>query len=284
MNQSVYLSQPEVKGFVEFMVKVLNGSHQLNFPYSFHPNHAPSCFNGKFGLVGTAATLEDLFNRYWWDRQYYIHNSTVLQCLQKSLGISISGNHPVTSNIIKAVKGVMDWGVTPRAAAHNMAWAARQGNGLAKALIAGQAQLNSDSPNFSVFQVIRMNAGYTKVFSLICENIIIYDGRVGAALGWLVRQFLVSAKPNHFGPVPESLAFLWGSGRGGHLRNPSVGELNFLRLANNSHGSQAWARVNVHASWILQDALSKSSSSWCSDPYGLRKIEAALFMLGYKLP
>ena len=35
----------------------------------------------------------------------------------------------------------------------------------------------------------RMNAGFVKIYSLLCDDCVIYDGRVGAALGLLTRQF-----------------------------------------------------------------------------------------------
>ena len=37
---------------------------------------------------------------------------------------------------------------------------------------------------------IIMNSGFTKIYSLCIDNFVIYDGRVGAALGLLVRKFV----------------------------------------------------------------------------------------------
>ena len=34
-----------------------------------------------------------------------------------------------------------------------------------------------------------MNAGFVKIYSVLLDSCVIYDGRVGAALGLLVRQF-----------------------------------------------------------------------------------------------
>jgi hypothetical protein len=42
-------------------------------------------------------------------------------------------------------------------------------------------------------------------------------------------------------------------------------------------------RLNVHADWALSAALDAARADWCSGPDGLRKLEAALFMLGYDL-
>ena len=54
----------------------------------------------------------------------------------------------------------------------------------------------------------RMNAGFVKIYSLLCEHCVIYDGRVGAAWGLLVRQF---CEATHRTTVPPCLAFAFGS-------------------------------------------------------------------------
>ncbi len=41
---------------------------------------------------------------------------------------------------------------------------------------------------------IIMNSGFTKIYSLCIDDFIIYDGRVGAALGLLVRKFCEDSK------------------------------------------------------------------------------------------
>jgi len=49
-----------------------------------------------------------------------------------------------------------------------------------------------DSPKFK--RNLRVNAGMSKVYSLICESFIIYDSRVVAALGWLVMKYCSDRK------------------------------------------------------------------------------------------
>jgi hypothetical protein len=82
--------------------------------------------------------------------------------------------------------------------------------------------------------------------------------------------------------VPDRLGFLWGDGDGGgKSRNPSAGRYQFGKLYGGDYGSKAWARVNVQANWVLTEALRAAKAHWCSGPDGLRRVEAALFMLGY---
>ena len=53
-----------------------------------------------------------------------------------------------------------------------------------------------------------MNAGFVKIYSLLCDDCVIYDGRVGAALGLLARQFCEATGRTE---VPSALAFAFGT-------------------------------------------------------------------------
>jgi len=65
------------------------------------------------------------------------------------------------------------------------------------------------------FPGVRMNAGFTKIHALMLDDFVIYDSRVGAALGLLVRNFLTEKDIAY---LPEVLHFAYGKAR------PTVGE------------------------------------------------------------
>lgn len=134
-----------------------------------------------------------------------------------------------------------------------------------------------------------MNAGMTKVYSLYCGESVIYDGRVGAALGLLVSRYLASANRSD-DPVPETLRFPWGADRKtGVERNPSTETHIFPKLGS----SGMHALWNLRANWILSDSLNNRDELWGvkNDAGGknelqkrmLRAVEAAVFMIGYKV-
>lgn len=281
MNKNKYLHDPVVKAFVEYIGTVLNGSQAIDFSYRFHRARVPEGFRERFGLQGTAHTLEDLFERYHWNRQYLGDNAARLGEIQRQLRTTMLSDPTSPAAVRNAVADVMDWGLgagSPAAKA-NMDWADAQRHRLPIFLDTGKQALESEDPDFCEFGRLRMNAGYTKVYSLLCEGIIIYDGRVGAALCWLVRRFLKSM--GHIGPVPDVLAFLWAPGRSAQNRNPSGDGYTFARLGSDG---AAWARANVRASWLLEAARIASGAAWCAGSEGLRHVECALFMLGYGLP
>lgn len=283
MKKDEYLRNDDVSGFIDFVAGVINGSIAIQFPYVFHSAKVPSNFSARFGLSGVAPTLKDLFDRYWWGRKSYEENAETLLRIQNSLRNSLKGSIPNAADVYKATADIMDWGLHPKAAAANKVWAEEQGANLSNLLLRGKAALESEESAFDSFPGIRMNAGYTKVYALLCENSIIYDGRVGAALCWLVRLYLV--RKDHKGQIPDTLAFLWSGGLSAQHRNPSGDGFVFKPLRNGVHGaSEAWADVNMRANWILESARSQSNAEWSRHEDGLRKVESALFMLGYALP
>lgn len=129
-----------------------------------------------------------------------------------------------------------------------------------------------------------MNSAMTKVYAAADPNVIIYDGRVGAALGLLARLFLQGKYPA--GPVPGDLAFLWGQTQrhttpADDPRNPSFGAWKFRRLnqshINDGHRAEA-ARI---ASKILTRTMHNLQGK--GQNVTMRDLEKALFMIGYRV-
>ena len=97
-----------------------------------------------------------------------------------------------------------------------------------------------------------MNAGFVKIYSLLCDDCVIYDGRVGAALGLLTRQFCeVTGRM----VVPAMLAFAFGTpkeapnSKHAKVRDPSRGTLRFPRLRQDArfHTGSGDAGKLVHS-------------------------------------
>lgn len=110
-----------------------------------------------------------------------------------------------------------------------------------------------------------------------------YDGRVGAAMGHLVRLY---CSDKGLRRVPELLRFRWLAGRSGqnsgHNRDPSAGWLRFPRLSHQAPGS--WAECNVRAAWILGIVACEGDFGKLPTERRIRALEQALFMIGYELP
>jgi hypothetical protein len=129
----------------------------------------------------------------------------------------------------------------------------------------------------------RMNAGFVKIYSVWLDYLVIYNGRVGAALGLLTRQF---CEQTGRGSVPETLAFAYGSPKESpttlrpKVRNPSEGLYRFPRLR------PGWPHVvqAMKASRFLRAVLDAGPHPFSQGEDGFHESAAGLFMVGYDLP
>jgi hypothetical protein len=118
---------------------------------------------------------------------------------------------------------------------------------------------------------------------VLLDYCVIYDGRVGAALGLLARQF---CQQTGLKRVPANLAFVCGTPKEGahpkHPKNrdPSVGELKFPKLG---HDSQVHTEHTMLANWFLRGALALNPGPFTKGEAGFHELAAGLFMVGYDL-
>ena len=134
---------------------------------------------------------------------------------------------------------------------------------------------------------MRFNSGMSKIYSLLSEDLIIYDSRVAAALAWLVVVWCRNTKRHS---APADLAFRCmpakeaRTPRRRKIRNPSGCGIEFLNVNNSP---EIHARWNIRASSILTKALELShqdNTAFHRQANKMRALEAALFMWGYDYP
>lgn len=310
VSRHKYLRSSHVQGFAAYLAKVFRGETFINFTVGFTRNQLYPGFEKRFPgnveqpaggrrdeYVVFAKTLEEMFDMYWWNRQDYDANKAELDGVADMIRAT-SKDDADKERTLEACRQVLEWGLGKGAAyTKNLAWARQFGTMLPSVLHAGREALSCESPNLRVFDCFteknrpRMNAGWTKYYALALDGHIIYDGRVGAALGFLVRRYLESLAPvERPSTVPDELHFRWAAGKGSkRRRNPSSGSYQFNALIAGANGSEQWAELNVKANWILAQAAANASmhadnkDQWWSGQDGLRKLEAALFMVGYDL-
>lgn len=147
--------------------------------------------------------------------------------------------------------------------------------GRLKQAVAALQDRNADLEGFDGKSAL-MNSAMTKVYAACCpDQLVIYDGRVGAALGLIVRDFLSEA--GHPGPVPAELAFAWGAARTpGVNRNPSKGPFVFPPLFR-SAADQKHALLMREVSYLLCETVKQINKPEVT----LNRLERALFMIGY---
>jgi hypothetical protein len=134
-----------------------------------------------------------------------------------------------------------------------------------------------------------MDAGMTKICALAKPNhLVMYDGRVGAGLGYLTVQFVRTTGVKYLvdgASLPAVLAWAWGAGQTSKedrkRRNPTRGLLKFACLRPGTpverkrHATYMW-----RASRVLRKAVEDINVARAA-PVRLSNLEMAIFMIGY---
>jgi hypothetical protein len=281
MTKNEFLIKKEVLNFINFIVLRINNNDLFNHSYLLK---RPTISNWNINSIYNA------YERYNWPFQCtiptsreltigntYNESEKVLLKLQKGLKNSLkSSNDEEFKNNCLAV---LQWGgVLPKNK---------------QRILSTPKILDSFNTNIQILQnpildttddlsSIHMNSGYTKIYSLLIDNFIIYDGRVGAAIGLLVREYLEQEKLDI---IPKTLDFAFGNPKLSNSnkkdiskRNPSNSRFTFKALSNNS---KRHLENNIRANWLLEKVAKESKFNELNNP--LRSLEAALFMIGYDI-
>ena len=186
----------------------------------------------------------------------------MLEPLQDRIRSAIQANN--SAEFLSASVDVLRWGGV---FAHNGRTLDRLGEDAIRQFSSAATQLEPTTADTDRIDLVEfMNAGWTKVYSLMIDDFPIYDGRVGASLGYLARLF---CEETNRSAIPTELRFAWGRAKGAYNdprknRNPSKGGLKLPALH---------AAVRQHTRF-----------NELPEGQRVRGLEAALFMVGYELP
>jgi len=125
---------------------------------------------------------------------------------------------------------------------------------------------------------IKISSGFSKIYSILFDNFIIYDSRVSAALCYFIRLF---CEYKNIISIPDELTFAFGEARNQKAkRNPNKDNYKFSLLNQNNY-----LLNNIKASWLFSYILKNTKSKFNDLPekIQLRALEAAFFMIGYEI-
>lgn len=130
-----------------------------------------------------------------------------------------------------------------------------------------------------------MNSATTKLYAAAATNgqVAIYDGRVGAALGLLARQFL---EEQDIDSVPECLLFSWGPPQSpaqvaARTRDPSSVRYAFKQLPNGARSHLPRARLSRLTNKLFDEVCKRLAAT--GSVASFLDLERALFMIGYRV-
>lgn len=264
MNRESFVKDSSVNDFIQWLSTKLDAG----FIHSYTDRRTKK--------VWDCISVYNAYEKYQWGGEDFLGNAKILDKLSFDLKNSIENKD--TAMCSTACLGILKWGGALRGNKEKI-----EGNeSLVQYLKDAKEKLttgNIDSWDF--YKEVYMNSGFTKIYSLYIDDFIIYDSRVGAALGFLVRCYCEEQKLDK---VPELLRFAYGNGKGGTNRNPSIGNYTFPLLRNAGYYDNH-IENNLKANWLLKAVLSYPSKfKNIPKKQQLRALEAALFMIGYEVP
>lgn len=301
-----YLADETVSGFIDYLRKYLgteaNPAARLCHSYV----HEKEGYEWQCdGLLDAARRYRFTVLKYFRpltgavDFRSLAANGLVLRDLEGRLRGAVARGHE--ADAISAAKDIQRWGGTNRGE-HNSA-AINHLSGLPGGFVGYLTTCRISFGGGTALSLrafigsgygLRSNAGFTKIYSLLFDDFVIYDSRVAAALCLLIVRFWCKRNlhSQRRVPIPRNLQFLCMPEYKNRRRDPNANDLQIGTFPSGS-GLPVFVRhltSNVYANWILtaalQGSLFETEVVKYPHPYpvkAIRALEAALFMIGYNL-
>jgi hypothetical protein len=280
MTENDFLSSAPARGFLSWIERKLDG---------------PEAFVHQFRIKKTRTdwncdSIYNAYENYVWTFHFRdpkngtpISGSSFAECEQVLDGLSATLRQSILASdavlCARTCCAILSWGGV---LIRNDACVAAIGDGICEYLQKVRTRLQKDLCSGEYyFDGMKMNSGFTKIYSLCADDFIIYDGRLGAALGLLSRLY---CEENGLSAIPEELLFSWGRGKGGdpRRRDPSRGIYVYPELGANG---KRHLENNIRANWLIKEITRTTASRFGKlEPHSrMRALESALFMIGYQV-
>lgn len=279
MNEATYVNSKSVKDFIDWLSERFYAKGLFSHSY----------ITGRPKMSWSCDSIYSAYQNYNWsfnftDEQGYQvsgssfdENTYVLKGLSRQLNDSIDKSD--NEKCLVVCSNVMKWGGTNHPSnQRKLLELSNISNYLRTAKTVLDANKDLD---WYCKHGLYIGGGFSKIYSLLANNFVIYDSRVGSALCALVRDYCAEKA---IVEIPDSLKFAYGLKRGSssknNPRNPNTGIYKFPPLASHNY-----LQMNIKANWLLKETIMRDSGNFgvLGKKDGLRALEAALFMLGYKV-
>ena len=228
--------------------------------------------------------LQDAFLKYEWNDTDWKNTKGELAAFRRDLREACKAEDD--SRVVAVCEQVLRWG---RVIPSNLQYIHDHKPSIVQELQHMKSLLSNDetpskqdlctSPNH-LKPKYRMSAGFSKIYSLLCDYCVIYDSRVGAALGFLTRKF---CEAKEYETVPCNLSFGWCEARktqNSKNHKPSLDGLNSEFPKLSSSNPLRYTEHIMRANWFLRLALEKEPNVFSRGEEGFHELAAGLFMVG----
>lgn len=287
MNKKEYLNTPIVKEFIEWIGPKLSSSGK------FRHHYIDAKTKDKLNFDSIYSAYRD----YSWRFKYFdpITKSNISgnsfsdserELNKLSVALKIAIENKSDNECKELCNAILEWGLGKGSAYKNNMNLIDKEENISQSLNYRSTILDLNKIDLDdklSYNSIKINAGFTKIYSTIVDNFIIYDSRVGSALCLLIRNFCTQ---KNIIDLPEALTFGWENGKTSNpiyrnRRNPNNASYSFPKL-----NKRNWLNMNVKASWLsksILDSNPESDFNLLPPNQRIRALEAAFFMIGYSI-
>lgn len=272
MSEKEYLAQKDVKKFINWITNKLDN----NFEHSY--------FDRKTKIKWECNSIYNSYEKYKWQNASFAKNQIKMNVFKNKLRTAYNSEN--IQDFSEVCKEILNWGQI------NNNYFNNTNSEILNLFKKAQNYFQSFQLESNYFKnEIILNAGFSKIYSLLFEDFIIFDSRVSAAICFFIKKYLIEEKANI---IPVSLEFQYTEGRAGKRRNPNElnSEIVFKKIRTYKQIDNCRVKTyidyqinNIKANWLLKKILKNSESKFnlIDSENRLRALEAAFFMIGYQI-
>jgi hypothetical protein len=263
----------QIRDFCQFLAHEWEGSrhHSYAVPSRGKSSAWSRTVDGKWSAVG----LADAVSKYAWSGKNFSENKAELDRFAADLQSAIQRDS--NDEVCAILRAIMHWGGVDNKyrQKRTFEWIERNADEISAKLSKAVCLIKDEQASLDLFDGVNliMNSTMTKIVSLADpeQKLVIYDGRVGGALGFFVARFAEEREIHQY-DIADQLRFAVDREA---KRTPGTKRIHFPALFGK-------ARDRCHASmvrWASQLIWQVAKECQASP----REIEAALFMWGYSV-
>ena len=263
----------QIHEFCQFLAHEWKGNRQHSYAV---PSRGKSrgwsrTVDGKWSAVG----LADAVSKYARSGKNFSENKAELERLAADLQSAIQ--HNSNGDVCAILQAIMHWGGVDNKhrQKRTFEWIERNADKISAKISNAVDLIKDEQASLESFDGINltMNSTMTKIVSLADpeQRLVIYDGRVGGALGYFVARFAEEREIHQY-DLAEQLLFAVDREA---KRSPETNRIHFPALFGKTRDRCHASMVRWASQLICQVAKECQASP--------REIEAALFMWGYNV-
>jgi hypothetical protein len=263
----------QIREFCSFLAREWRGSrhHSYAVPSRGKSSAWSRTIDGKWSAVG----LADAVSKYAWSGKSFSESKAELDRFAANLQSAIQRDS--NNSVCEILRAIMHWGGVDNKHRQKgtFEWIERNADEISVKLSNAVDLIKDEQASLDPFDGVSliMNSTMTKIVSLADpeQKLVIYDGRVGGALGFFVARFTEERQIHQY-DVAEQLLFAVDRDA---KRSPETRRIHFPALFGKARDRCHASMVRSASQLIWQVAKECEASP--------REIEAALFMWGYNV-